>query len=104
MILLRCMRYEGYSAIVQNEVQKYFQSEGWSILQDDSRPLSLENVVFGTSLIEHHFFQDPNALSDLESNHWLMKNNPLSEALQHILSRYKPGHMLVDEQGQYWVR
>ena len=26
MILLRCMRYEGHSIILQNEVQKYFES------------------------------------------------------------------------------
>ena len=87
MILLRCMRYEAYSIIVQNEVQKYFESEGCCILPDDCRPLSFENIVFGTSLIGHSLFQDPNFLSDLESTHWLMTTNPPGEALQHILSR-----------------
>ena len=91
MILLRCMRYEGYSIIVQNEVQKYFESEGCCILPDDCRPLLFENIVFGTSLIGHSLFQDPNLLFDLESTHWLMTNNPPGEALQHIPSRYKPG-------------
>ena len=56
MILLRCMRYEGYSSIVRNEVQKYFESEGWYILPDDCRPLSLEETLFGTSFIGHSFF------------------------------------------------
>ena len=65
---------------------------------------SFENIVFGTSLIGHSLFQDPNLLSDFESNTWLMTTIPPGEALQHILSRYKPGHMLVDEQGRYWVR
>ena len=59
MILLRCMRY---NIIVQNEVQKYFESEGCCILPDDYRPLSFENIVFGTSLIGHSLFQDPNLL------------------------------------------
>ena len=102
VMILGCMRYEGYSIIVQNEVQKYFESEGCCILPDDYRPLSVENILFGTSLLGHGLFQDPNLLSDLD---WLMVTNPPGEeALQHILSIYKPGHMLVDQQSRYWVR
>ena len=86
VILLRCMRYEGYSSIVQNEVQKYFESEGWYILPDDCRPLSFEDTLFGTSFVGYSFFQDRNLLSDLESNHWLMDTNPPREALECILS------------------
>jgi hypothetical protein len=33
-----------------------------------------------------------------------MDTNPPREELQRILSTYKPGHMLVDQQGRYWVR
>ena len=104
MILLRCLRYEGYSVIVQNEVKNFFESEGCCILPDDYRPLSCENFVFGTALIGQGLLQDLKLLSDLESNHWLMTNNPPGEALQQILTRYKSSQMLVDQQGRYWVR
>ena len=94
MILLR------YSVVVQHEVKNYFQSEGFCILPDDYRPLSSENIAFGTALIGQGLLQDPKLLPDLESNHWHMTNNPPGEeALQRILTRYKPGQMLVDQQG-----
>ena len=104
MILLRCIRYEGYSMTVHNEVTNFFESEGCSIIPDDYRPLSCEDIVFGGAMIGQVLLQDPKLLSDLESNHWLMATNPPGEALQHILTRYKPGEMLLDQQGRYWVR
>ena len=33
-----------------------------------------------------------------------MTTNPPSETLEQILTRYKPGQMLLDQQGRYWVR
>ena len=87
-----------------NEVKHYFRSEGCYILNDDYRPLSHENTVFGMSIIGQGFLKDPQLLSGLESTHWLMVNNPPGEALERVLTEYKPGHMLVDRQGRYWVR
>ena len=45
MILLRCMRYDSYSATVQKKVIKYFESEGWCVIQDDYQPLAYENML-----------------------------------------------------------
>ena len=73
----------------------YFETEGWCILPDDCRPLSFENIVFGTAMIMQGL---------LQSNHWLMDTNPPREALQQILTKYKPGQMLLDQQGRYWIR
>ena len=97
MILLRCMKYEGYSVVVQKVVVSYFQHEGFCIPPDDYRPLSCENILFGTAMINHGLLQDPKLVSDLESNHWLMSTNPPGDALQQILTTYKPGQMLLDQ-------
>ena len=75
MILCRCMRYEGYSATIIVQV-----------LLRDSKFISdfgIKSLAYGL---------------------WLMATNPPGEALQQILSRYKPGQMLLDQQGRYWVR
>ena len=106
MILLRCIRYEGYSMTVHNEITNFFESKGCSIIPDDYRPLSCEDIVFGSAMIGQVLLQDPKLLSDLESNLWLMATNfnPPGEALQHIITRYKTGKMLLDQQGRYWVR
>ena len=56
MIILRCMRYGGYSVTVQKEVSKYFESEGCCIIQDDYRPLSCEDIVFGSAMIGQSLF------------------------------------------------
>ena len=103
MILLRCMRHDGYSATIENEVKKYFQSEGFCIPLDDYRPLSSENIEFGNAIIGQGLLLDSKLVSDLESNRWLMATNPPGEALQQILSRYKPGQTLLD-QGRSWIR
>ena len=56
------------------------------IIQDDYRPLTCENIMFGNALIRDTLLQDPQVLSDIESNHWLMTTNPPSQALQQILA------------------
>ena len=104
MILLRCIKYEGYSVVVQKVVASYFQREGFYISPDDCRPLSCENILFGTAMINHGLLQDPKLVSDLESNHWLMSTNSPGDVLQQILTAYKPGQMLLDQQGRYWVK
>ena len=104
MIFLRCMRYEGYSTTVENEVKNYFESEGFCIPPDDYWPLSCKNIVFGSAIFSQGLLIDSELISDLESNHWLMATNPPGEALQQVLSKYKPGQMLVDQEGRYWVR
>ena len=104
LVLLRCMKHEGFSPIIVKEVKHYFKSEGCCILNDDCRPLSRENIVFETSIIGQGFLQNHQILSGLESTHWLMANNPPGEALERVLTEYKPGHKLVDQHGRYWVR
>lgn len=101
MIFLRCMRYEGYNATAENEVKNYFKSEGFCIPPDDYRRLSCENIVFGSVIFSQGLLLDSELVSDLESNHWLVATNPPGDALQQILSRYKPGQMLVDQEGRY---
>ena len=104
MILLKCIKYEGYSATVLHEVINYFETERWCILPDDCRPLSLENIMFGAAMIRQGLLLDPKLLSDLQSHHWLMATNLPREALQQILTKHKPGQMLLDQEGRYWVR
>ena len=69
IILLRCMRYEGYSATIQKEIETYFKHACFCIIQDDYRPLTCENIMFGNALIHDTLLQDPQVLSDIESNH-----------------------------------
>ena len=68
MILLRCVKYEPYNKSIVNEIKTYFLSEGFSILPDDCRPLSRENIVFGTTLITR-CLHDPKLLFSLETTH-----------------------------------
>ena len=70
MILFRCMRYEGYSATVDNEVKNYFESEGFCIPPDNCQPLSYENSEFGNAIISQGLLLDSKLILDLESNHW----------------------------------
>ena len=62
--------------------RNYFISEGCSIIMDDYRPLLLENIALGASIIRQAGLLDPKLQSDLESTHWLMENNPPGEALE----------------------
>ena len=39
----------------------------------------------------------------LSSYHWLMQSNPRDE-LVSCLTRFKPGTVLTDKEGHYWIR
>lgn len=69
MMLLRCMKYEGLSSRVINEVKECLTSKSYYLLRDDHRPLTEEQIVSGISVIAQAGLQNYTFLSNLEATY-----------------------------------
>ena len=48
-------------------------------------------------------WHEPHIVEGLSSYHWLMQSNPTDE-LVSCLARFKPGTVLADKEGHYWIK
>ena len=100
----RCLKEHNISPPVIKAIENFYIEKGIEPLVCSMNVTLTEHaVIVGERVMQITNWHEPHLVEGLSSYHRLMQSSPRDE-LVSCLTRFKPGTVLADKEGNFWIR